>query len=291
MITENNVIESIKNSVNLADISPEDFESTVQFIHRQYEIVLKAKDKEIEEYRQDIAHLRKMVESSLARKPIDIYTEIIKETEKSLLTNQNVISKIAKEAEKSLLTNQNAISKIAKEAKKSQLTNQSEISKIAKEVEKSLLKHRLNPIPEIIKEAEKSLLTNQSLISKSEISKIAKEAEKSLLTDQSVISKIAKEVEKSLLTHRLNPISEMPKEVEKSLLANRNSISEIIKEIIKRESKSPLSDIPVKTVKVAEESTERLNLSDIPETVKPSQKSLLTQKISQSRTPKTTKRK
>jgi len=41
MITENNVIESIKDSVNLADVSPENFESTVQFIHRQYEIFFK----------------------------------------------------------------------------------------------------------------------------------------------------------------------------------------------------------------------------------------------------------
>jgi hypothetical protein len=74
MITENNVIESIKDSVNLADVSPENFESTVQFIHQQYEIVLKAKDKEIEEYRQEILHLRKMVES-LAKEPIVIKLE------------------------------------------------------------------------------------------------------------------------------------------------------------------------------------------------------------------------
>ena len=74
MITENNVIESIKDSVNLADVSPENFESTVQFIHRQYEIVLKAKDKEIEESHQEISHLRKMVES-LAKDPIIIKLE------------------------------------------------------------------------------------------------------------------------------------------------------------------------------------------------------------------------
>jgi hypothetical protein len=74
MITENNVIESIKDSVNLADVSPEDIESTVHFIHRQYEIVLKAKDKEIEECRQEILHLRKMVES-LAKEPIVINPE------------------------------------------------------------------------------------------------------------------------------------------------------------------------------------------------------------------------
>jgi hypothetical protein len=74
MITENNVIESIKDSVNLADVSPENFESTVEFIYRQYEIVLKAKDKEIEEYRQEIFHLRKMVES-LAKEPIVINLE------------------------------------------------------------------------------------------------------------------------------------------------------------------------------------------------------------------------
>lgn len=74
MITENNVIESIKDSVNLADVSPENFESTVQFIHRQYDIVLKAKDKEIEEYRKEILHLRKMVES-LAKEPIIIKLE------------------------------------------------------------------------------------------------------------------------------------------------------------------------------------------------------------------------
>lgn len=74
MITENNVIESIKDSVNLADVSPENFESTVQFIHRQYEIVLKAKDKEIEKCYQEILHLRKMVES-LAKKPIIIKLE------------------------------------------------------------------------------------------------------------------------------------------------------------------------------------------------------------------------
>ena len=74
MITENNVIESIKDSVNLADVSPENFESTVEFIYRQYEIVLKAKDKEIEEYRQEILHLRKMVES-LAKEPIVIKLE------------------------------------------------------------------------------------------------------------------------------------------------------------------------------------------------------------------------
>lgn len=74
MITENNVIESIKDSVNLAEVSPENFESTVQFIHRQYEIVLKAKDKEIEECRQEILHLRKMVES-LVKEPIIINLE------------------------------------------------------------------------------------------------------------------------------------------------------------------------------------------------------------------------
>jgi hypothetical protein len=74
MITENNIIESIKDSVNLADVSPENFESAVQFIHRQYEIVLKAKDKEIEEFRQEILHLRKMVES-LAKEPIIIKLE------------------------------------------------------------------------------------------------------------------------------------------------------------------------------------------------------------------------
>ena len=71
MITENNVIESIKDSVNLADVSAENFESTVQFIHRQYEIVLKAKDKEIKEHLQEISHLRKIVES-LAKEPIII---------------------------------------------------------------------------------------------------------------------------------------------------------------------------------------------------------------------------
>ena len=71
MITENNVIESIKDSVNLADVSPENFESTVEFIHRQYEIVLKAKDKEIEKCYQEISYLRKMVES-LAKEPIVI---------------------------------------------------------------------------------------------------------------------------------------------------------------------------------------------------------------------------
>jgi uncharacterized protein YjgD (DUF1641 family) len=80
MITENNVIESIKDSVNLADVSPENFESTVEFIHRQYEIVLKAKDKEIEEYRQEISHLRKMVES-LAKEPIIINLENKKNAE------------------------------------------------------------------------------------------------------------------------------------------------------------------------------------------------------------------
>ena len=74
MITENNVIESIGDSVNLPDVSPENFESTVQFIHRQYEIILKAKDKEIEECRQEISHLRKMVES-LAKEPIVIKLE------------------------------------------------------------------------------------------------------------------------------------------------------------------------------------------------------------------------
>ena len=74
MITENNVIESIKDSVNLADVSPENFESTVEFIHRQYEIVLKAKDKEIEKCYQEILHLRKMVES-LAKEPIIIKLE------------------------------------------------------------------------------------------------------------------------------------------------------------------------------------------------------------------------
>jgi RNA polymerase primary sigma factor len=74
MITENNVIESIKDSVNLADVSPENFESTVQFIHRQYEIVLKAKDKEIEKCYQEISHLRKMVES-LVKEPIIINLE------------------------------------------------------------------------------------------------------------------------------------------------------------------------------------------------------------------------
>ena len=63
MITQNNVIESIKDSVSLADVSPENFESTVEFIHRQYEIILKAKDKEIEKCYQEILHLRKMVES------------------------------------------------------------------------------------------------------------------------------------------------------------------------------------------------------------------------------------
>ncbi|PZV24102.1 MAG: hypothetical protein DCF12_17905 [Snowella sp.] len=66
MITENNVIESIKDSVNLADVSPENFESTVQFIHRQYEIVLNAKDKEIEDSRQEILHQKKW-ESLLLR--------------------------------------------------------------------------------------------------------------------------------------------------------------------------------------------------------------------------------
>lgn len=71
MITENNVIESIKDSVNLVDVSPEDFESTVQFIHQQYEIFLKAKDKEIEKCYQEISHLRKMAES-LAKEPIII---------------------------------------------------------------------------------------------------------------------------------------------------------------------------------------------------------------------------
>ena len=71
MITENNVIESIKDSVNLADVSPENFESTVEFIHRQYEIVLKANDKEIEKCYQEISYLRKMVES-LAKEPIVI---------------------------------------------------------------------------------------------------------------------------------------------------------------------------------------------------------------------------
>jgi hypothetical protein len=74
MITENNVIESIKDSVNLADVSPENFESTVEFIHRQYEIVLKAKDKEIEDSRQEILHLRTMVES-LVKEPIIIKLE------------------------------------------------------------------------------------------------------------------------------------------------------------------------------------------------------------------------
>ena len=74
MITENNVIESIKDSVNLADVSPENFESTVEFIHRQYEIVLKAKDKEIEKCYQEISYLRKMVES-LAKEPIVIKLE------------------------------------------------------------------------------------------------------------------------------------------------------------------------------------------------------------------------
>jgi len=74
MITENNVIESIKDSVNLADVSPENFESTIEFIHRQYEIVLKAKDKEIEKCYQEISHLRKMVES-LAEEPIIIHLE------------------------------------------------------------------------------------------------------------------------------------------------------------------------------------------------------------------------
>ena len=71
MITENDVIESIKDSVSLADVSPENFESTVEFIHRQYEIILKAKDKEIEKCYQEILHLRKMVES-LAKEPIKI---------------------------------------------------------------------------------------------------------------------------------------------------------------------------------------------------------------------------
>jgi hypothetical protein len=74
MITEKNVIESIKDSVNLADVNPENFESTVQFIHRQYEIVLKAKEKEIEKCYQEISHLRKMVES-LAKEPIIINLE------------------------------------------------------------------------------------------------------------------------------------------------------------------------------------------------------------------------
>jgi hypothetical protein len=74
MITENNVIESIKDSVNLADVSLENFESTVQFIHRQYEIVLNAKDKEIKDSRQEILHLKKMVES-LAKEPIIIKLE------------------------------------------------------------------------------------------------------------------------------------------------------------------------------------------------------------------------
>jgi hypothetical protein len=81
MITENNVIESIKDSVNLADVSPENFESTVEFIHQQYEIVLKAKDKEIEKCYQEILHLRKMVES-LAKEPI-----IIKLENKDLVLN------------------------------------------------------------------------------------------------------------------------------------------------------------------------------------------------------------
>jgi RNA polymerase sigma factor (sigma-70 family) len=80
MITENNVIESIKDSVNLADVSPENFESTVQFIHRQYEIILKAKDKEIEGCRQEISHLRKMVES-LVKEPIIINLENKKNAE------------------------------------------------------------------------------------------------------------------------------------------------------------------------------------------------------------------
>jgi hypothetical protein len=70
-VEPNNVIESIKDSVDLDDVSPENFESTVQFIHRQYEIVLKAKDKEIEKCYQEILHLRKMVES-LAKEPIKI---------------------------------------------------------------------------------------------------------------------------------------------------------------------------------------------------------------------------
>jgi hypothetical protein len=81
MITENNVIESIKDSVNLADVSPENFESTIEFTHRQYEIVLKAKNKEIQEYRQEILHLRKMVES-LAKEPI-----VIKLENKDLVSN------------------------------------------------------------------------------------------------------------------------------------------------------------------------------------------------------------
>jgi len=55
-------------------VSPENFESTVEFIHRQYEIVLKAKDKEIEECRQEILHLRKMLQS-LAKEPIIIKLE------------------------------------------------------------------------------------------------------------------------------------------------------------------------------------------------------------------------
>jgi hypothetical protein len=75
MITENNVMQSIKDSVTLADVNPKNFESTVQFIHRQYEIVLKAKEKEIEDSRKEILHLRKMVES-LAKKPIIIPEEI-----------------------------------------------------------------------------------------------------------------------------------------------------------------------------------------------------------------------
>jgi len=74
MITEKNVIKSIKDSVNLADVSPENFESTVQFIHWQYEIVLKVKDKEIEDSRQEILHLRTMVES-LVKEPIIIKLE------------------------------------------------------------------------------------------------------------------------------------------------------------------------------------------------------------------------
>jgi regulator of replication initiation timing len=80
MITENNVIESIKDSVNLADVSPENFESTVQFIHRQYEIILKAKDKEIEKCYKEIFHLKKMLES-LAKEPIVINLENKKNVE------------------------------------------------------------------------------------------------------------------------------------------------------------------------------------------------------------------
>jgi hypothetical protein len=92
MITENNVIESIKDSVNLADVSPENFESTIEFIHRQYEIVLKAKDKEIEECRQEILHLKKMVDS-LAKEPITIFESIPKDIHNELiiaLLNQTI---------------------------------------------------------------------------------------------------------------------------------------------------------------------------------------------------------